>query len=93
MTTQTSIFVSILVKVAPLLFIPLGLFVGTQISLITDFGLVHMVDNIKLNPDMFANQYAGSLVVCGWFSLAVTLIITIVAVREGLRWHGKKEKG
>ena len=41
---------SVFPKIALLLVVPLGLSLGTLVSLIQDFGLVHTVGNIERDP-------------------------------------------
>jgi hypothetical protein len=55
--------------VVVLLCLPLGLSVGTLLGLLSDFGLRYTVENIRANPEIFANQYAGLLVYSGWTAL------------------------
>jgi len=66
-----------------LLIVPCGFLVGTLFALIKDFGLGYTVDNIRLNPDMFADQYARPLVSAGWVALAC---LTLVAMIVGAQW-------
>lgn len=79
------IVVSVLAKTAPLLVIPLGLLLGILISLISDFGLFHTVENIGLNPDVFAGQYGRGIVLAGWASVAVAFIVACAVVFESTR--------
>jgi len=77
---RTSCVRSFLGTVAPILFVPLGILIGLQISLVSDFGLAYTVDNIKLNPDMFSKQYARGIVLGGWVSIAIAIVIVLNAV-------------
>jgi len=81
-----SVVLAFMVKVAPFLLIPCAFFCGIQISLISDFGLMHTVRNIRLNPEDFATQYAWSIVAAGWASVASAFICILVAVVQALSW-------
>jgi hypothetical protein len=66
-------------KIAPLAVVPLGFLVGTFVGLISDFGVVNTVTNIKNNPEMFAKQYAWVVVIGGWAAVVVLLAIAVLA--------------
>jgi len=71
-----------------LLIVPLGLLVGMLLGLISDFSLRNTVGNIRINPEIFANQYAGLLVYSGWTAF-VCLVAVVVIVGIQL-WRRKK---
>ena len=63
-----------------LLVTPLGLLLGTLYGVISDFGLHETVDTIRLNPDTFADQYAGIVVRNGWAAVAITVVLILTGV-------------
>jgi hypothetical protein len=42
---------------------PIGALLGILIGLISDFGVINLFQNIKINPDIFINQYSSFFVV------------------------------
>jgi len=73
----------------PLLAVPLGILLGTHIGIISDFGIYHTVDTIRLNPDTFADQYARGMVWSGWASVVITVVLAITA----LCWYACRSGG
>lgn len=69
-----------LAVVVPLLIAPLGMLLGTLLSVISDFGLNHTADTIRLNPVTFADQYATSVVRNGWAAAAIMILLALTAV-------------
>ena len=63
-----------------LLTIPPGGLIGTLLGLLGDFGLSNTVVNIRRNPQVFADQYAGQLVFLGWAALACLLAAAVLAI-------------
>ena len=70
--------------------VPLGLLVGTLLGLIRDFGVRHMVANIRLNPGIFADQYGANLVYTGWTALAC---LSASAVIVGMQSFMRRSRG
>ncbi len=64
---------SVMPIIVPMLVVPLGWSLGTLLGLISDFGLHYTVENIRLNPDMFAKQYSWGIVYGGWIAVAVVV--------------------
>jgi hypothetical protein len=77
---------------SPLLFIPLGILIGTQAALLSDFGASNTIENIKANPDIFAAQYASSIVISGWITIAILALCILIVMVEKFRKGDKKEK-
>lgn len=71
-----------------LLCVPLGLSVGTLLSLLDEFGLRNTVETIRLNPEVFTNQYAGPLVYHGW--IALVCLVAAAAIVSVQLWRRKK---
>ena len=77
--------------VVGLLVLPLGLWLGTLLGLISDFGLRYPAENILANPEIFASQYAGPIVNSGWIALVcLVAVVAIVAVELTLTWRRKR---
>lgn len=70
---------SVVLMIAPLLIIPLGLCLGTLVAIISDFGLWHTMDNIRLNPATFVKQYGWIAIFNGWFSVAIVIASAAIA--------------
>jgi hypothetical protein len=74
-----------------LLVLPLGLCLGTLAGLLSDFGFTHMVQNIKLNPEMFARQYGPCIVFNGWATAAVVVASAAVVGVAWIRRRGGRD--
>ena len=61
-----------------LLCLPTGLLTGILLGLISQFGLSFTLDNIRANPEMFANQFAPAILYSGW--IAVTSLAALVII-------------
>lgn len=57
---------------------PVGFLVGTLLGLISDFGLSDTAENIRANPQIFANQYAGLIVNTGWTALVCLVAVVVI---------------
>jgi hypothetical protein len=57
---------------------PAGSLVGMLLGLVSDFGLDNTAENIRANPEIFANQYAGPLVHNGWTAAGCLLVVAII---------------
>ncbi len=53
-----------------LLCLPMGMLSGIMLGIITDFGVRNTAENIRLNSEMFTEQYVPDLVCAGWITLA-----------------------
>ena len=77
--------------VVGLLAVPLGLWLGTLLGLISDFGPRHTAQNIRANPEIFAGQYAGPIVNSGWAALVcLVVVVVIVGIQLMLMWRRKR---
>ena len=74
-----------------LLILPLGLCLGTLAGLLSDFGCTHRVQNIKLNPEMFAKQYGPCIVFNGWAAAAVLVASAAVVGAAWIRRRGGRD--
>jgi len=73
---------------AILLTLPVGTAVGMLFGLLGDFGLDNTVVNIRVNAQVFADQYAGHVVGLGWTALACLLAdVAIVII-----WFTRRKK-
>jgi hypothetical protein len=77
--TTLSWFVVLKVAIVLVLVTPVGLLAGILIGLISDFGPRCLVENIQLNPSMFANQYAPLIVFAGWAAIVDLVVMAAVA--------------
>jgi hypothetical protein len=85
------LLLSVVLKIAPLLVLPLGLSLGTLAGIIRDFGLMHTVDNIGLNADIFVKQYGWTTVFNGWASVAVVIVSAAIVGIELIRRSGNQD--
>ena len=64
-----------------MLCLPTGALVGILVGLVDQFGLRFTLDNIRANPQMFANQFAPYILYSGWFAVAsLPVLMVIVAI-------------
>ena len=71
--------------IGTLMLVPVAASLGTLAGLITDFGLTRTAENIRLNPRMFADQYADVVVRIGWTCVAVVVVSAAIVGVEWIR--------
>jgi hypothetical protein len=82
---RQKLLTSVILMIAPLLIIPLGLSLGTLAAIISDFGLWHTMDNVRLNPDTFVKQYGWTTIFNGWASVAVVIVSAAITAGTLIR--------
>jgi hypothetical protein len=78
--------------IGPLLIMPLGFCLGTFFGLISDFGISHTTENIKLNPEIFAKQYAFGVVLSAWAAVVTVGVSVVIVVVELIRRSCHKDE-
>ncbi len=71
-------FVALKIAIACVVVTPIGMSVGTLLGILQDFGLRYTAENIRLNPGIFANQFAQIIVFTGWAALAALVVLAVV---------------
>ena len=71
---------------------PLGLSLGKLAGIISNFGLMHTVDNIGINPDIFVKQYRWITVFNGWASVAIVIVSAAIVGIELIRRSGSRHR-
>ena len=89
--TTPSWFVVLKSAIAAVVVVPIGLSAGTLLGIITDFGSGCTVENIRLNPGAFANQYAQVIVFTGWAALAAIVVLAVVGCVALIRRSGGRQ--
>ena len=74
-----------------LLCLPMGMLSGTMLGIITDFGVKYTVANIRLNSEVFIEQYAPDLVCSGWITLASLVVLLVIVVIQLTRRKEHRE--
>ncbi len=87
----SEISVVLLSVVILLLIVPVGISVGTFLGLISNFGLSYTVENARLNPEIFADQFAGHVVYGGWIALVcLAAAFVLIGILIKAMWRGKE---
>ena len=67
---------------------PAGLLVGIQFGLVRDFGFSNTAENIRLNPKIFADQYAGLIAASGWVALTCLIAVGVIVIVQRMTKKG-----